>query len=122
MTAEDSAVTVHVAEAPHNIQDHASNNAGLCGEMMLVLGPEHARILAKDGMSKNDVREELHRRLRLQFSRVGKGLREWYRGRWPAFNAGPEVTEISYGNTEQVPKMENGYAVFPLKWGIYKGA
>ena len=58
MTAEDSAVTVHVAEAPHNIQDHASNNAdellltvadtmnvtgnnnaGLCGEIMLVLGP-----------------------------------------------------------------------------------
>ena len=115
MAAEESAVTVHAGEAPHNIQDHGSrtakellltiadtmnvtgnNNAGLCGEMLLVLGPEHAQILARDGMSKQDIREELHRRLRLEFSRVGKGLHNFYRGRRAAFNLGPEVTEVSY--------------------------
>lgn len=115
MAAKESVVTVHAGEAPHNIQDHASanadellltvadtmntagnNNVGTGGEMMLVFSPEHARILAKDGLSKNDVRESLHRRLRLQFSRMGKGQREWYRSRRPAFNVGPEVTEIPY--------------------------
>ena len=115
MAATDSAVTVHAGEAPHNIQDHASatadellmtiadtmnttghNNVGICGEMMLVLGPEHARILAKHGMSKNDIREELHRRMRFTLSRMGKGLRAWYRLRRPAaFNLGPEVTEVA---------------------------
>lgn len=115
LAATDSAVTVHAGEAPHNIQDHGSrtadellltiadtmnitgnNNAGLCGEMLLVLGPEHAAILARDGMSKEDVRQELHRRLRLSFSRVGKGLHGFYRGRRAAFNQGPEVTETPY--------------------------
>ncbi len=116
MAATDSCVTVHAGEAPHNIQDHASNNAdellltiadtinttgnnniGICGEMMLILGPEHARILAKDGLSKNDVRMELHRRLRFQLDRMGPGLRAWYRLRRPAaFNLGPEVTEVPY--------------------------
>ena len=114
MSAADSVVTVHAGEAPHNIQDHASanadellmtiadtmntsgnNNVGICGEMMLVLGPEHARILAKGGMSKNDVREELHRRMRFTLSRMGSGLRAWYRLRRPtAFNLGPEVSEV----------------------------
>mgnify|MGYP003333378041 CR=1 FL=1 len=115
LSATDSAVTVHAGEAPHNIQDHGSrtadellltiadtmnitgnNNAGLCGEMLLVLGPEHAAILAAAGMSKEDVRQELHRRLRLSFSRVGKGLHGFYRGRRGAFNLGPEVTEVPY--------------------------
>ena len=115
MAATDSAVMVHAGEAPHNMQDHASatpdellmtiagtmntlgcNNVGLCGEMMLVLGPEHARILANHGMSKNDIRGELHRRMRLRFDRMGVALRNWYRNRRPAINVGPEVEEIPY--------------------------
>ena len=115
MAATDSAVMVHAGEAPHNIQDHASaspdellltiegtmntvgnNNVGLCGEMLLVLGPEHARILAKNGMSKNDIRQELHRRMRFRFDRISVPLRNWYRNRRPTINVGPEVSEISY--------------------------
>lgn len=115
MAASDSAVMVHAGEAPHNMQDHASttpdellmtiagtintvgnNNVGLCGEIMLVLGPEHARILANYGMSKNDIRHELHRRMRFRFDRIGIALRNWYRNRRPAINVGPEVAEIAY--------------------------
>ena len=111
----DSAVTVHAAEGPHTMQDHGSriadellmtiadtinitgnNNAGLGGEVMLVLGPEHAQIRAGDGMSKDDVRRELHRRMRLRFDRFGSGLRAWYRKRRPAIDVGPEVTEIPF--------------------------
>ena len=73
-----------------------NNNAGLGGEMMLVLGPEHANILAKAGMSKEDIRVELHRRMRLRFDRLGVGVRNWYRKRRAAIDVGPEVLEIPY--------------------------
>jgi hypothetical protein len=115
LRAEDSAVTVHGGEAPHNIQDHASanagellmtiadtmnvsgnNNIGIGGEMMLVLSPEHARVLAQGGLGKDDVSVEVHRRMRFAFDRMGRGQREWYRTRRPAFDVGPEVTEIPY--------------------------
>jgi len=115
MAASDSAVTLHGAESPHNIQDHGSrtpdelllafvdtmntignNNAGLGGEMLLAIGPEHARIFASGGMSKNDVRNEIHRRMRLRFDRMGVGLRNWYRKRRPAIDVGPEVLEIPF--------------------------
>jgi hypothetical protein len=73
-----------------------NNNVGLCGEMVLVLGPEHARILANDGMSKDDIRNELHRRMRFSFDRISVPLRNWYRNRRPAIDVGPEVSEIAY--------------------------
>ncbi len=68
-------MTVCGAEGPHNINDHisgaaagilttivttmagmGSNNAYAFGEPILALGPEHAVILARDGMSKDDIR------------------------------------------------------------------
>ncbi len=74
--AENSTVTVCGAEGPHNINDHVSsaapgilmtiastmagmgsNNAYALGEPILALGPEHAEILARDGISKDDIRE-----------------------------------------------------------------
>jgi hypothetical protein len=70
-----------------------NNNAGLGGEMVVVLGPEHARILADDGMSKDDVRQELHRRLRLDLSRFGSGLRVVSQAR-PATDVGPEGNPV----------------------------
>ena len=113
MGPEDSAVMVHGGEAPHNVQDHASatadellmtfasamntlghNNFGMGGQMLVVFGPEHARILADDGMSKNDVRFELHRRMRRNFSSLGVALRDFYRNRRPAIDVGPEVADI----------------------------
>ena len=115
MSPQDSAVTLHAGEGPHNIQDHGSrvaqellltfadtmnitgnNNAGLGGEMMLVIGPEHARIFAGAGMSKDDIRQELHRRMRLRLDRFGSGVRAWYRKRRKAIDVGPEVEEIPY--------------------------
>jgi hypothetical protein len=115
MSPEESAVLVHGGEAPHNLQDHASatpaellmtfantmavlgnNNAGMGGEMLLVLGPEHARILANHGMGKDDIRRELHGRMRLRFDTMGVALRNFYRNRRPAINTGPEVHDIPY--------------------------
>lgn len=113
--AEDSCVTVFGAEGQHNMQDHGSNvpsdllmtiadtmnitgnnNVGLGGEMMVALGPEHAAILASTGMSKEDIRQELHRRLRLQLKRWPARLHDWYRKRRATVDVGPEVEEISY--------------------------
>lgn len=115
MRPDQSAVLVHGGEAPHNLQDHASatpkellmtfastmavlgnNNAGMGGEMLLVLGPEHARILASHGMSKDDIRAELHGRMRLRFATMGVALRNFYRNRRPEIDVGPEVEEIPF--------------------------
>jgi len=112
---EDSTVLLHGGEAPHNIQDHASvtpddllkvfastmstlgnNNVGMGGDMLVVFGIEHARILARHGMSKNDVRLELHRRMRVRFDSMGVPLRDFYRNRRPSMDVGPEVEEMSY--------------------------
>jgi hypothetical protein len=79
-----STVTVCGAENPHNLNDHVSsaspgiltmiassmasmgsNNAYLYGEPILALGPEHAAILARDGLSKDDVRRHLWRHARI---------------------------------------------------------
>lgn len=76
--AEDSVVTVVAAEAPHNINDHASssaeellmtiagtiatlgsNNLLLGGCHLLVLSPEHAATLARDGWSVKRIQEDL---------------------------------------------------------------
>jgi hypothetical protein len=79
-----STVTVCGAENPHNLNDHisnaspgiltviarsmaamGSNNAYLYGEPILALGPEHAAILARDGLSKDDIRRYLWQHARI---------------------------------------------------------
>jgi hypothetical protein len=76
--ADESTVTVAGVEGPHNVNDHfgrtaeevlttvagtiatiGSNNSYLGGEILVVLGPEHAKIVARDGFSKTDVRRFL---------------------------------------------------------------
>jgi len=84
----DSTVTVTAVEAPHNINDHASitgmgtlktcagtlaavgsNNAFFIGgEPLLILGPEHAATIARDGFSKNDVKAFLFENARIPVS------------------------------------------------------
>lgn len=115
LALSDSSVLVHAAESPHNVQDHASanaaelllmisdvmmtvggNNLSSGGEMLLALGPEHAAMLAKHGMNKQDVRQELHTRMRLQLSRVSEGCQEWYRTKRKTFNVAPGTTHIPY--------------------------
>ncbi len=83
--ASSSTVTVVAAENPHNINDHCAtageevlttivgtittmgNNNVLLqgGSPILALGPEHAAIIAKDGISKNDIKTFIHEKARI---------------------------------------------------------
>jgi hypothetical protein len=86
--AGTSCVTVCGAEAPHNVNDHASttppallmalvgtaattgsNNVYLGGEPLVILGPEHAQTLAASGWSKTDVKRHLWERIRIRLDR-----------------------------------------------------
>jgi hypothetical protein len=85
-----STVTAYGAEGPHNIQDHYSNTglgvlltvAGAMGQAgsnnllgggcpLLSLGPEHAATIAKDGYTKQKVKEFLFEHARFPFARLG---------------------------------------------------
>ena len=90
LTAADSAVTVFAGEAPHGISDHASRTArALAGSLgwsmaslwnakhfplyshtMLVVGPEHARTLADDGWSKEDLVRHIFEAVRVPYGRL----------------------------------------------------
>lgn len=76
---EQSTVTVIGAEGPHNINDHAATTANgvlttiagtiktqgnnnviyQVGEVIIVLGPEHATTIARDGYSKSAIKKYL---------------------------------------------------------------
>lgn len=98
---DESTVTVSGAEAPHEINDHVSedgdgvltvaadtmatmgnNNAYISkGEITVVFGPEHADTIARDGYSRDDVRWFLYDQAR---NRLGKlkvagmyGIHDW---------------------------------------------
>lgn len=83
-STDQSVVTVHPAEAPHNLNNHGAdnptdllttfalsmaipgcNNIHVMGDVLLVLGPEHAKIIADAGWSKEDVREFIYEHARL---------------------------------------------------------
>jgi hypothetical protein len=87
----DSVVTVMSGEAPHNINDHGSNTAeGLLttfaasisqpgsnliyrkGPLFLLIGPEHAQTLARDGCTIASLQADLFERTRVHVSRVSK--------------------------------------------------
>ena len=87
-----STVTVSGAESPHNVNDHGGNSAEeilltvagvlatpgtnnlyLGGEPMVVLGPEHAAVIHRDGFTKGDVKRFLFEKARLSVSAVSKG-------------------------------------------------
>ena len=87
-----SVVTVHPAEAPHNLNNHGAdnpndllttfavsmaipgcNNINVMGDVLLVLGPEHAEIIASAGWSKNDVRSYLYELARQPLSLLKLG-------------------------------------------------
>ena len=77
----DSYVTVFGVEGPHNVNDHfgrngeeilltiagtlaspGANNFYLAGQPVVVIGPEHAEVIAADGFSKMDVKRFLSER------------------------------------------------------------
>ena len=85
----DSTITVVGAESPLNINDHGStsaegilrtiagtmsttgnNNMYWLGETFLIIGPEHAQTLARDGLDKQEVKIELHGRARVPVDRM----------------------------------------------------
>ncbi len=78
--ADESTVTVLGLDSPHNVNDHRSktaeylldtiintasvagcNNSHVPGEMLVVMGPEHAKTVADDGWSKEDVKKYIHK-------------------------------------------------------------
>ena len=90
--AQESTVTVVGAEPPHNVNDHGSataddvlstiagvlatpgtNQLYMAGEPLVVLGPEHAAIIARDGFSKNDIKVRLHEKARVPLSSISVG-------------------------------------------------
>ena len=102
--ATDDVVTALAAEAPHNINDHASNSgeglvmtiagtmsqAGsntvyLRGPCFVVIGPEHAQTLHRDGWTPKTIQEALYERSRVHVSRLSKeNLESWAgQGRHP---------------------------------------
>lgn len=97
-----STVTVMGSESPHNVNDHGgtsgeeilwtisgvlatpgSNNVYLGGEPLVVLGPEHAAIIARDGFSKQDTKHYLFEHARVPVSHISKGNLERFRKNHP---------------------------------------
>jgi hypothetical protein len=101
----ESTVTVFGAEAPHNINNHwshtprdllrtiasamvslGSNHLYLGGESFVVLGPEHAALLAAAGWTKADVRAFLYEQARQPLAQLKLGGMygpETRRNLWP---------------------------------------
>jgi hypothetical protein len=89
--AHESVVTTMAAEGPHNINDHASTSGeGLVvtmantignpgantvkskGPYFVVIGPEHAQTLARDGWTIDALQEAFYERSKVPVSRVSK--------------------------------------------------
>lgn len=90
--SSSSTVTVCGVENPHNINDHKAQNAVdllitivgtvatqgnnnilyQAGELLLVISPEHARIIAGSGYSKQQVKEYLYEKARVPKSSFSK--------------------------------------------------
>ncbi|MCL8206901.1 MAG: hypothetical protein K6V97_02345 [Actinomycetia bacterium] len=96
---EVTTISVFGAEAPHNINDHGSttaegilrtvagtmattgnNNLYWQGDTLVLFGPEHAATLAREGLGKEDVRRELHRRARVPVAAMSAEQFEHTRG------------------------------------------
>lgn len=101
---EQSTVTVFPGESPHNVNNHSSdpfellsavastmatlgnNNMYVSGEVMLVLGRDHAGLLDDAGWQRHNVQEFLHERARLTVGRLrGHGMyaHDIERNLWP---------------------------------------
>jgi len=115
-------VTVFAAEPPHNINDHASisgkgilmtaaatmatagsnNLTHYIGEPILILGPEHAATVAKDGFSKEQVKDFIFEHARLPLERLSEENRR--RRKDPKYNLGEfvEAELVPVGKREDI--------------------
>ncbi|MFZ0442088.1 MAG: hypothetical protein WAL81_05565 [Methanobacterium sp.] len=87
-----STTTVMAVEAPHNVNDHrskhaeelldtisyslstpGSNNSHVPGEVLVIISPEHARTISRDGWNKKDVKNYLHENTLVSVDFADKG-------------------------------------------------
>ena len=113
LPAGTSTVTVFGCEGPHNIQDHHSNTAlgvlltvaGAMGQAgsnnllgrgwpLLSLGPEHAATIAKEGYTKQKVKEFLFEHARFPLARLGLEYRRQQIERWGVVDAPDTMVPI----------------------------
>ena len=107
--AEQSTVTVAGVEGPHNVNDHyarcaeevllsiagvmatpGANNSYLRGEILVVLGPEHAEIIARDGLTKADVKRFLLEHAIIPVHHISEAAATLMRNRVPEGQLGPD--------------------------------
>ncbi|OLB38649.1 MAG: hypothetical protein AUI04_13770 [Candidatus Rokubacteria bacterium 13_2_20CM_2_64_8] len=102
---DGDAVTVYGGEGPHNVNDHASTTAsGILStvshtaatlgsnvgwyfsqsQLLVVLGPEHARTIAGDGLTRADVQRFVYEHARLPLATLKLGGM-WGMHDWPAW-------------------------------------
>lgn len=127
---EFTTVTMYASEAPHNINDHGSktaedllktitltmatagnNNLYWNGDTFVVLGPEHAEILASAGYTKEDVSKELHRLARVTIKNMSRENYEYMKsaalGKVRLMNK-PQPKEEEYADSEgKVPIVQS---------------
>lgn len=92
----ESTVTVVAAESPHNINDHSGTSARSIlttiagtmatqgnnnilyqvGEPLVIIGPEHATTIARDGLSKQDAKSFLWENARIPCGRFSREAKE----------------------------------------------
>jgi len=113
LPADTSTVTVFGCEGPHNIQDHYSNTAlgvlltvaGAMGQAgsnnllgrgwpLLSLGPEHAATIAKEGYTKQKVKEFLFEHARYPLARLGLEYQRQQIERWGVVDAPDTMVPI----------------------------
>ena len=89
---QTSTTTVMAVEAPHNVNDHrskhaeelldtisytlstpGSNNSHVPGEVLVIISPEHARTISRDGWNKKDVKNYLHENTLVSVDLADKG-------------------------------------------------
>jgi hypothetical protein len=111
--ADTSVVTAIACEGPHNIQDHfsytgigilkvvagamgqaGSNNILAVGHPLLSLGPEHAATIAKEGYTKQKVKEFLFEHARFPLARLGPEYRRQQIDRWGVVDAPDTMVPI----------------------------
>jgi hypothetical protein len=113
LPAATSTVTVFGCEGPHNIQDHYSNTARgvlltVAGAMsqagsnnllgrgwpLLSLGPEHAATIAREGYSKQQVKEFLFEHARYPLAKLGLEYQRQQIERWGVVDAPDTMVPI----------------------------
>jgi hypothetical protein len=91
LAQDDGAVTVAAVEGPHNVNDHqsdsgeeilftiaetmatpGSNTLYRGGDQFVVLGPEHAEVIARSGFTRKSAQEYLFEHARVSVDRIGK--------------------------------------------------